>query len=130
MRAVFDTNVFISALAFPGGRGDQALGLIRQSSHRLVLSAAILAELAGVLVRKFRWNEDRALDACRLLADIADIVHPRARLSVLADEPDNRILEAAEAGRADVIVTGDKPLLALGRYKQTRILSLKEFLDG
>jgi hypothetical protein len=28
---------------------------------------------------------------------------------MLADEPDNRVLEAAAAGQADLIVTGDKP---------------------
>ena len=47
----------------------------------------------------------------------------------MKDEPDNRILECAVAGRADVIVTGDRALLALGEYRGARIISLREYLD-
>jgi hypothetical protein len=45
------------------------------------------------------------------------------------DEPDNRILECAVAGRAEVIVTGDKALLALKRYKTIQVLTLRGYLD-
>jgi putative PIN family toxin of toxin-antitoxin system len=41
------------------------------------------------------------------VAETADTVDPPERVTVLADEPDNRVLEAAAAGRADLIVTGD-----------------------
>ncbi len=40
----------------------------------------------------------------------------------------NRILECASSGNADVIVTGDKELLRLAKYGNTRIISLKEYL--
>jgi predicted nucleic acid-binding protein len=46
------------------------------------------------------------------------------------DEPDNRILECALAGRADAIVTGDRALLALGEYRGVRVISLRGFLEG
>jgi predicted nucleic acid-binding protein len=45
------------------------------------------------------------------------------------DEPDNRILECAIAGRVDAIVTGDRALLKLREYRGVRILSLREYLD-
>jgi predicted nucleic acid-binding protein len=47
---------------------------------------------------------------------------------ITADPPDNRILECAEAGRADYIVSGDKHLLDLGQYGETPIVKVAEFL--
>ena len=64
------------------------------------------------------------------LSELAEIVTPRRRLKVLRDEPDNRILECAVAGKADVVVTGDQAMLRLGSYRRIRILSLKDFLAG
>ena len=48
-----------------------------------------------------------------LFSDIGEVVKPRFCLPVLPDEPDNRILEAAVAGQAAAVVTGDKALPAL-----------------
>jgi predicted nucleic acid-binding protein len=60
---------------------------------------------------------------------LAELITPRIKLAVLQDEPDNRILECAVAGAADLIVTGDKAMLALKKYSRIRVLSLREFLD-
>ena len=53
MRVVFDTNVLVSALVFPGGRGDDALQCIVEERDELLVSRAIVDELLGVLARKF-----------------------------------------------------------------------------
>ena len=53
MRVVFDTNIPVSALVFPGGRGEAALQRIIDEHDQLVLSKAILDELLGILARKF-----------------------------------------------------------------------------
>lgn len=50
---VFDTNILISALVFPGGRGEAALRRIIEEQDELVLSKPILDELRGTLARKF-----------------------------------------------------------------------------
>ena len=49
---------------------------------------------------------------------------------MLTDEPDNRILECALAADADVIVTGDRAMLALGRIGNTRIITLADYLNS
>jgi len=49
--------------------------------------------------------------------------------NVLKDDPDNRILECARFGRADVIVRGDKEMLRLGEYNRVKIVSLRECLE-
>jgi putative PIN family toxin of toxin-antitoxin system len=56
------------------------------------------------------------------------VVAPKHRLRVVKDDADNRILECAVAGRAEVIATGDKALLALKLYEKIRILTLREYL--
>lgn len=58
-----------------------------------------------------------ALSKAVVLVEAAEVVVPHKRLRVLTDNPDNRILECAEAGGADCIVTGDKAMLKLGAYE-------------
>ncbi len=48
----------------------------------------------------------------------------------MEDEADNRIIECAFGGTADVIVTGDKEMLTLKEYRGTTIISLREYLSS
>lgn len=128
MRVVFDTNVLVSALVFPGGQGEAALRRIIEETDQLVLSRPILNELLEVLGRKFARDTEELAHVAVFLSELTVVVAPKRRLRVVKDEPDNRILECAVAGRAEVIVTGDKALLALKLYKKIRILTLHEYL--
>ena len=130
MRVVFDTNVLVSALVFPGGQGEAALRRIIEETDQLVLSRPILNELLEVLGRKFARDTEELAHVAVFLSELAVVVAPKRRLRVVKDEPDNRILECAVAGRAEVIVTGDKALLALKRYGNIRVRGLRGYLDG
>lgn len=129
MRVVFDTNILVSALVFPGGQGDAALRRIIVETDQLVLSRPILDELLDVLGRKFARDAEELAHVAVFLSDLSVIVAPKRRHRVVKDEPDNRILECAVAGYAKVIVTGDKALLALKRYEEIRIVALREYLE-
>jgi putative PIN family toxin of toxin-antitoxin system len=129
VKVVFDTNVLVSALVFPGGRGEEALSRIIAERDELILSKPILDELLAVLARKFSRDAEELARVALLLADIGSMVKPRRRVAVLKDAADNRILECALAGRAQAVVTGDKALLALEEYQGVRILSLASFLE-
>ena len=129
MKVVFDTNVLVSALVFPGGRGEEALLRVIAEHDELLLSRPILDELLGVLARKFARDAKELARVALLLADIGTMVRPRRRLAVAKDAADNRILECAVAGRAHAIVTGDKALLALKEYRGVRVLSLAQYLE-
>lgn len=128
MRVVFDTNIFVSALTLIGGRADQALTRVVDGTDRLILSKAVLGELLTGLARKFSRDPEELARVAVWLGDIAEWVRPVQRLEVAADDADNRILECALAGRAEVIVTGDKGLLQLGTIEGIRIETLRDYL--
>ena len=128
MKAVFDTNIFVSALAFPGGRAEAALMKVIGGEVELLVSKSIIHEVLDVLSRKFDRDPEELARVAVYLADLGKVVQPKSKLAILRDEPDNRILECAVAGRADVIVTGDHAMLALSKYKAVSIVTLKDFL--
>ena len=117
MKVVFDTNVLVSALVFPGGRGEEAL-------------RRIVDELLGVLARKFSRSAEELAHVAVFISELATTARPGRRLKVLRDAPDNRILECAVAGRADAIVTGDHAILALREFQGIRLLSLRDYLGN
>lgn len=129
MKVVFDTNVLVSALVFPGGRGEEALLRIVEERDELILSKPILDELLGVLARKFAREAEELARVAVFMGALATMVKPGRRLTLLKDDADNRILECARAGNADAIITGDKALLALAEYRGARILTLRAYLD-
>jgi putative PIN family toxin of toxin-antitoxin system len=129
VKAVFDSNIFVSAIAIPGGRADSAIMSVVAGSVDLVISKEIIQEVLVVLARKFSRDVEELSRVAIFLSNLGEIVHPKIKLKVLEDDPDNRILECAIAGKADVIVTGDKAMLALLEYQGIRIVSLRRFIE-
>ena len=128
MRIVFDASIYVSAFVIPGGQAEAALLKAVEGEAQLVVSRAIIHELLEVLARKFGRDPEELAHVAVFLAELADVVRPRRTLKVLRDDADNRILECALAGQADVIVTGDRAMLARGEYQRVRIVTLREFL--
>ena len=129
MRVVFDTNIFVSALIFPRSRAEEALTRVIEGTDRLILSKAILDELLAVLARKLSRDGEELARVAVWLGDLAEWVRPTRRLTVAADDADNRILECALAGKAEAIVTGDRELLRLESFEGIRIVTLREYLS-
>ncbi len=125
MRVVFDTNIFISAFVFPGGQGQEALERIAEGVDHLLISKPLLHELLKVLGRKFSREREELSRVAVFLADLGEMIHPRSKVRILDDEADNRILECAIAGHAEVIVTGDRAMLKHRCYRNIEIISLK-----
>ncbi len=123
MRVVLDTNVLISALIFPGGPPEDVYRLALEGRVELITSSVLLAELGRVLVDKFGWSSDRAEAAVAQVARVGRVVVPRERVAEIAEDPaDDRVLEAAQAGQAEVIVSGDRHLVKLGRWREIEIV--------
>ena len=58
MKAVFDTNIFISAFVIAGSQGEQAFRLAQRNRFDLYSSVAILTETAQTLKKKFGQSEE------------------------------------------------------------------------
>jgi putative PIN family toxin of toxin-antitoxin system len=129
LKAVFDTNIFVSALAIPRGQAERAIDLVIDARVNLCISKEIIHEVLGVLAKKFSKGPEELARTAVFLSELAELVVPRKKLAILVDEPDNRILECAATGHADVIVTGDRAMLSLKKYQEIRILPLRQFLD-
>jgi len=123
MRLVLDTNVIISALLFDGLPEKLLLGTLG-GLHELVLSSYIIAETSRILEDKFEVQPTNIKLLQQLLYE-GQIVYFEPFLDVVADEPDNRILETAVKGNADYLVTGDKLLLQLKEYQSLKIISVR-----
>ena len=129
MRVVLDANVLISALLFDGVPERIFLAGLR-GEFQLLTSISLLEELGRVLKGKFKIDANSVAHTIELVKSVAEVVEVRSRIRViLHPDGDNRVLECASDGKADLIVTGDtKHILPLGKYKGTRILSPAEFV--
>lgn len=128
MRFVFDTNVYISAFIVPGSKSDLAYRLAERGVFELAVSDAILTELTGKLGSRFGYTEEEIRQVENAVREVAIVFEPETELSVVPDEPDNRILECAITARASAIVTGDRHLLRLGNYQDIGIMTVSDLL--
>src|SRR5574341_684125 len=137
VRAVVDTNVFISAALTPRGTPGILLGAAGDA-FQLVWSAGIVAECLRVLTyervtKRLRaaGDEDASRALLTRLSAGAEMV-PQDLIPVIrvvdGDPSDDLLIATALAGRASVLVTGDrKHLLALREYAGVRILDPASF---
>ncbi|MGH8524458.1 MAG: putative toxin-antitoxin system toxin component, PIN family [Gammaproteobacteria bacterium] len=130
MRVVFDTNIFVSAVALPGSRAEQALLRVVAGKDLLIVSKPIIDELLTVLARKFSRDREELARLAYFISELGEVVHPELKIGDLEDEADNRVLECAIAGRADAIVTGDHAMLKLGKYEKVSITTLRDYLNS
>ncbi len=130
-RAVFDTNVLISAYLWPG-TPRTALDIVRSGRCTLVSALQALEEFVRVLgYRKFGFSPDEIAPLVDDLESLATLVRPRHTVRVITRDPtDNLFLEIALQGRCTALVSGDRHLLELRRYRTVRILTPAEFVQS
>jgi putative PIN family toxin of toxin-antitoxin system len=126
MRVVLDTNVLIGSLIAQGVCADLVEHCVLR--HTTVSSEAILAELHGHLIGKFKYTRQEADDAVNLLRSRIELVTPQGLAApVCRDADDDMILGTALAGNADCIVTGDNDLLVIQEYRGIKIIPPSAF---
>ena len=130
IKAVFDTNIFISAILF-GGNLRMCLELARNKEIKLITSRAILLEVAIKLKEKFEWESSEIADVIEGIGKFAKIAEPKEQIDLISQDPqDNRILEAALEGKVDYIISGDKKhILSLKKFEEIEIVSAQDFLN-
>jgi len=129
-RVVVDTNALVSRLLLPESIPGQAVRKAVDEADLLVSEAA-LYELADVLARpkfdQYLTIEHRK-EFLRLLGRIAEMVPIVYTVHDCRDPKDNKFLEVAVNGEADIIVTGDQDLLVLNPYHGIRIVTPADYL--
>jgi uncharacterized protein len=129
MRIVADTNVIVSALVF-GGVPRRVLELANSPVCELFYSEAIRVEVRRVLLEKFGWSDAKVDEVLPGLWMMGELVIPRYKVNAVVDDPDdNGILECALSASATFVVSGDRHLLRLRKYKSIAIVSPREFLE-
>ena len=131
LNAVVDTNVLISGLL--GGRVTRPMiEALRDQRFRLIVSPWLIEEFLRVTSRptlqSYISPRERQAVAWYMQTQ-AHLVVPRRRIRVCRDPKDDVFLEAAAAGRADALVTGDRDLLVLHPFRKINILTPRQFLE-
>lgn len=130
MRIVVDTNVFVSAvlklnsLPFLVVRWiDERGGLLKSAAtEREILGVLSRPQIAAVTIPTFRD------DLAKLLAR-GELVNVTERITACRDPHDDKFLELAVNGRADLIVSGDADLLTLNPFRDIPILTPAVFVQ-
>ena len=129
-RVVIDTNVLISGLLSASSTPAQAVDKA-VTKAQLVATLETLRELiAKVHSPQFdryvhRERRDALLERVASLVEIIDVLQT---IRASRDPKDDKFLEAAVNGRADVIVTGDKDLLDLNPFRGIAIVTPAAYL--
>ncbi len=130
MRIVLDTSILISAFVFPGGTPEKVCRTALEGRIGLVTSPALLAEFGRVLAEEFGWDPRLVQEAVAQVVRVGEVVRPTERVEVVDEDPaDDRVLEAAAAGGAESIVSGDRHLLRLRVWRGVPIEKAAAFLE-
>jgi uncharacterized protein len=130
VRLVLDTNVVASAILW-GGTPRLLLQAAREKRVELFTSTVMLAELTDILGRRKFAKKiaasgltiDQLVDG---YAQLAALVRPAATPRIAPDPDDDVVIGTAIAARADLLVTGDKPLLTVAEHQSVRIVGVSE----
>lgn len=130
LRAVLDTNVLASGIAYVDSVPGRIVEAWNKGSISVVLSHHILGELARILPRfdhKLHWTPSKYTNLIDILTLRAELVDPEAvDPKAVRDPGDIPVLGTLLASKADYLITGDKDLLTLTEQYPT-IISPSEF---
>jgi putative PIN family toxin of toxin-antitoxin system len=130
-KAVYDTNIIISAALSPSGIPSSLLVFAFDGVIQLYVSPVILDEYTEVLSRpKFDLSPQVITGLMRKITHVthaALLVHPTRTISASPDESDNRFLECAHEAGASYLVTGNKRHFPFPEFEGIKILSPAEF---
>ena len=134
MRAVVDTNILVRAIIRPHGSVGPVLLRLRQGEYTLLYTWESLEELIDVLNRprirdKYHLTDGDIATVVGLILVRGEEVTPAERISVCRDPKDDKFLEIAVTGEADVIVSGDQDLLVLHPFAGIPIVPPNAFLQ-
>ena len=131
MRVVLDTNVLVSGLLKPHGAPGEIVRMASAGALQVCYDSRILIEYREVMLRpRFGFPENRVealLDEIKACGHTVSGGPLKARLPDRDDEP---FLEAAIAGEADYLITGNIKDYPASAREGIAIVSAAQFLEA
>jgi len=132
MKAVLDTNVLISSV-LSTGTPHRVVVAGYEGAYQLIATQATIREFRDTLLKypdRFQLTAEEVQKEVETVQYFAKIVEPTESISIVADDPDDdKFVEAAVAGNADYLVSGDQHLLSLGAVRGIDIVTPREFCE-
>jgi len=129
IRAVIDTNVFVSIL-FSSPVMKELLESCATYKFTWVISEEIYSEYKRVIeYKKFNFPEEIKQKLLYSIEELAEFVHVSSNVTVSRDKDDDKFINCAIDGNCNFVVSGDKDLLEIREYGGIRIVTVKEFLE-
>src|SRR3989338_8979991 len=133
MKVTLDTNVLVSG-TFWSGNSFRILNSIDKNEVKNIISKEIIREYYEVInsdeiIDKAKDKKLRLLKIVDRVIKNSEVVEPSAKIDAVKEDPDdNKILECAKAGNVDYIISKDKHLLELLKFKNIPIITPEEFV--
>lgn len=132
-RIIIDTNVLVSALIQKSYPYFVVSDIFLDRNIEWCISDEVLKEYHNVLKRdkfsKYSGFTARAESILASIEEIATLFTPKIRLTIINDPDDNRFIELADESKADFLITGNTADFTFRNYKQTQIVSPKEYWE-
>jgi putative PIN family toxin of toxin-antitoxin system len=130
IKTVIDTNVFISAIFFKG-KPREVIQSALKGYIRFYITEEILSEIKNVLHRdKFNLKPQFIENVISEIISIAEWVEPSEHFHVIENDPDDDIIfDCAFASKPEYIVSGDKHLLVINKWKNIEIIKPEKLLE-
>ena len=127
-----DTNILVSAFLKETGNEWVILNMAKEDRIKLIISQDILNEFNDIIKRdKFGFSRKQIVNFNTQLVLISEFAEPKEKITAVKDDPDDDIiLEAAVEGKVDYLVSGDKHLLDLKKFRGIKIVNAGEFLKS
>ena len=129
IKIVVDTNLWISFLmSLPTEK--RLRRLLLSDKIDILFSRELFNELEITAKRrKFRkyFDTEQVETLLQMLVEVVEIIDVRSVVEVCRDSKDNFLLDLAQDGHTDYLITGDQDLLALKQLGKTKIVTLTDF---
>lgn len=130
LKLIIDTNLWISFII--SNKQNLLDSLLYSQEARLLFSKELITEILQSITKPKlkKYFGTNALEEMLLIFDpFIDFIEVKSIVTVCRDNKDNFLLALAKDGQADFLITGDKDLLELKNFGQTKITTIVTFID-
>ena len=127
MAVTFDTNVLLSATLWDASVAQKLLHDLIRKSIKIYSSLEIINEYQRILKRDFDFSDEDTDRITGKILEFVVLVNPKEKLNLVEEDPDdNAIIECALESKSEYLITYDKHLLKIEKYKEIKIIRPEE----